>query len=155
MHPYLCISAAELQIPFHSSSSRPVKVREMRNRGRETSEVRSLTGGNLALADFHVTPPLGSNISRRTRAVWRDTTIERMGYAMGMERKRKRKRKRKGEGRRAEGENYLSCRDCLLSSMISTGLLFFLVIERSTPTPTGNLLECRALPAWFKEVARK
>ncbi|OJD09645.1 hypothetical protein AJ78_08998 [Emergomyces pasteurianus Ep9510] len=89
--PYLCISAAELLIPFHSSNTIPVRAREMINRGRETRATRSLKGGNLALVDFHVTPPLGSNISRRTRADWREATTERMGNGMDVRRERRRR----------------------------------------------------------------
>lgn len=82
VHPYLCISAAELQIPFHSSTIILVRATDMRNRGLETSEVRSLVGGNRALTDFHETPPFGSNMLRWTLADLREMTIERMGMAM-------------------------------------------------------------------------
>jgi len=59
---YFCISAADLLIPRHSRIIRPVTATEMRNRGRVRRTTTALHGGNLAFADFHVTPPLGSSI---------------------------------------------------------------------------------------------
>ena len=37
----------------------------IRNRGRDSKNVKTRQGGNLALADFHVTPPLGSSMLNR------------------------------------------------------------------------------------------
>jgi hypothetical protein len=37
----------------------------MRNRGRVSQTVMAFHGGNLARADFHVTPPFGSSILLR------------------------------------------------------------------------------------------
>lgn len=61
---HLCIPDADLLIPRHNKMIKPVMASEARNRVRVTRTSRARQGGSLALADFHVTPPLGSNIFR-------------------------------------------------------------------------------------------
>lgn len=62
---YFCISAADLLIPRHSRMIRPVTAMVMRKRVRVSRTTSALHGGNLALADFHVTPtpPLGRSMA--------------------------------------------------------------------------------------------
>lgn len=48
--------------PLHSNTTKPVNATEIRNRGRVRKTRRALHGGNLDLADFHVTPPFGSSM---------------------------------------------------------------------------------------------
>lgn len=59
---YLCISDADLLIPLHNRISKPAIATDTKKRVLVTSTRIALHGGNLALADFHVTPPLGRSI---------------------------------------------------------------------------------------------
>lgn len=49
-------------MPRHSRIIRPVTATDTRKRGRVSKTTTARHGGNLARADFHVTPPLGSSI---------------------------------------------------------------------------------------------
>jgi hypothetical protein len=62
---YLCISDADVLTPLHSSTTRPTNATDSKKRVRVRTTHIALTGGSLAFADFHVTPPLGSNITTR------------------------------------------------------------------------------------------
>jgi hypothetical protein len=59
---HFCISDAELLIPRHNKTIRPVMARDIKKRVLVTRTRIARHGGNLALADFHVTPPFGSSI---------------------------------------------------------------------------------------------
>ena len=59
---HLCISDADLVIPLHNKINIPAMVIDTKKRVLVTSTRIALHGGNLALADFHVTPPLGRSI---------------------------------------------------------------------------------------------
>ena len=75
---YLCISAADLLIPLSSKMSSPVMAVAMRNRGRDNKNVNARQGGNLALADFHETPPLESNMLNRVGRNNHEKVTEKM-----------------------------------------------------------------------------
>jgi hypothetical protein len=47
--------------------SNPVKAIETKKRVRVNKTTIALHGGNLAFADFQLTPPLGNNISGRVK----------------------------------------------------------------------------------------
>jgi hypothetical protein len=59
---YLCISDADVLTPLQSNKTIPAKAKHSRNRVRVRNTHIALVGGRLAFADFHVTPPFGSNI---------------------------------------------------------------------------------------------
>lgn len=61
---YLCISDADLLTPRHMRISRPVKAMETKKRVRVNKTMTALHGGNLALADFQLTPPFGNNMMK-------------------------------------------------------------------------------------------
>jgi len=61
---YLCISSAVPLKPFHSNSTIPNTATNSRNRVRVMKFHIALLGGNLARADFQLTPPLGSSMVR-------------------------------------------------------------------------------------------
>ena len=52
----------ETMMPLHSNMMRPVKATAIRNLVRVTMTSTALQGGKRALADFHVTHPLGKSI---------------------------------------------------------------------------------------------
>lgn len=58
----LCISAAELLMPRHKRTTKPVTAIDIRNRGRVNKTMIARHGGSLARAAFQFTLPLGSNI---------------------------------------------------------------------------------------------
>lgn len=69
-HTYLCISLAEDRMPRHSSNMMPTMARVSRKRVLVNNTHRALVGGNCALADFQVMPPLGrSMVTERGRAL--------------------------------------------------------------------------------------
>ena len=49
-------------MPCHNSTTRPARATKTRKRVLVRKWTTALDGGNRALADFHVTPPLGSSI---------------------------------------------------------------------------------------------
>ena len=59
---YSAIWLVETLIPLHNSTMRPVNAIETRNLVRVKKSSTALHGGRRALADFHVTPPLGKSI---------------------------------------------------------------------------------------------
>ena len=59
---YSAIWLVETLIPLHNSTMRPVNAIETRSLVRVKKSRMALHGGRRALADFHVTPPLGNNI---------------------------------------------------------------------------------------------
>jgi hypothetical protein len=59
---YSAIWLVETLIPLHSSIMRPVNATVTRNLVRVKTTRTALHGGKRALADFHVTPPLGRSI---------------------------------------------------------------------------------------------
>lgn len=61
---YFCIPDADLLMPRHSRITRPVTATETKNRVRVRRMRTALNGGRPALADFQLTPPLGSNMFR-------------------------------------------------------------------------------------------
>jgi hypothetical protein len=61
---HLCISDADLLTPRHMRMSRPVKAMDTKKRVRVNKTRIALHGGNLALADFQLTPPFGSSMMR-------------------------------------------------------------------------------------------
>ncbi|CAG8953122.1 hypothetical protein HYFRA_00003320 [Hymenoscyphus fraxineus] len=58
----LCISDADVLTPLHNNNMTPVRATHSRNRVRVINTHIALVGGSCAFADFHVTPPLGSNM---------------------------------------------------------------------------------------------
>src|SRR5271156_6113063 len=65
---YFDISRVETLIPLHNSIMRPAKATATRNLVRVIKTRIALHGGIRALADFHVTPPLGRSIFPSSRA---------------------------------------------------------------------------------------
>ncbi len=61
-------SFVDTLIPLHNSIINPVNATAARNLTFVRYTINALHGGNLAFADFHVTPPFGSNISDRKKA---------------------------------------------------------------------------------------
>ena len=59
---YLVNWLVETMIPLHSNMMRPVNATATRNLVRVKTTRTALHGGKRALADFHVTPPLGNSI---------------------------------------------------------------------------------------------
>jgi hypothetical protein len=59
---YSAIWLVETLIPLHSSIMRPVNAIATRNLVRVKTTRTAFHGGKRALADFHVTPPLGRSI---------------------------------------------------------------------------------------------
>lgn len=59
---YSAIWLVETLIPLHNSIMRPVNAIETRSLVRVKRSRTVLHGGRRALADFHVTPPLGKSI---------------------------------------------------------------------------------------------
>jgi hypothetical protein len=59
---YSAIWLVDTLIPLHNSTMRPVNAIETRNLVRVKKSRTALHGGRRALADFHVTPPLGKSI---------------------------------------------------------------------------------------------
>lgn len=59
---HLCISDADLLIPLHNKINNPTIAIDTKKRVLVTSTKTALHGGSLALADFHVTPPLGRSM---------------------------------------------------------------------------------------------
>lgn len=59
---YLETSRVDTVIPRHSNVMRPIMARAARKRVLVRKTKTALQGGNLAFADFHVTPPFGNNI---------------------------------------------------------------------------------------------
>lgn len=51
-------------MPLHNNIINPVKAIAASTRTLVRYTMNALHGGNLALADFHVTPPFGNNISK-------------------------------------------------------------------------------------------
>jgi hypothetical protein len=49
-------------MPRHKSTTKPVAASDTRKRVLVNNTTTARHGGNLARVDFHVTPPLGSNI---------------------------------------------------------------------------------------------
>lgn len=66
---YLDRSFVDALIPLHNKIIKAVKAIAARSRALVRYRINALHGGNLALADFHETPPLGNNIAtvERTR----------------------------------------------------------------------------------------
>lgn len=64
---YSAIWLVDTLIPLHNSTMRPVNAIETRNLVRVKKSRTALHGGRRALADFHVTPPLGKSILFLTR----------------------------------------------------------------------------------------
>ncbi len=61
-------SFVDTLMPLHNNIIRPVNATAARNLTFVRDTINALHGGNLAFADFHVTPPFGSNISDRRKA---------------------------------------------------------------------------------------
>lgn len=61
--PCLCISDAEVLMPRHRITTIATMTRTSKNRVRARKDMIVREGGSRALVDFHVTPPLGSNMS--------------------------------------------------------------------------------------------
>lgn len=64
----LCISVADVLTPLHSNKTIPANATHSKNRVRVRNTHIALVGGNCALADFHVTPPLGRSMA--TKPPW-------------------------------------------------------------------------------------
>lgn len=62
LYPYLCISLADVLMPRHSNKITPTTAMVSRKRVLVKNTHTALVGGNCALADFHVMPPLGSSM---------------------------------------------------------------------------------------------
>lgn len=60
---YFDISRVDTVIPLHNKTISPVRATATRNRVRVKNINIAFHGGNLALADFQVTPPLGRSIA--------------------------------------------------------------------------------------------
>lgn len=81
-HRYLCISDADLLMPRQNRIIKPVRATDTRKRVLVTRNSTALHGGSLALADFHVTPPLGRSIfagekglTRGMKSRWEQTEL--------------------------------------------------------------------------------
>lgn len=55
-------SFVDTLMPLHNNIINPVNTTAARNLAFVRYTMNALHGGSLAFADFHVTPPLGSNI---------------------------------------------------------------------------------------------
>ena len=62
VYTYFDISRVDTVIPLHNKTMRPVRATATRNRVRVKNINTAFQGGNLALADFQLTPPLGSSM---------------------------------------------------------------------------------------------
>ena len=63
METYLDRSFVDTLIPLHNKIINAVNATAASNLALVRYRINALHGGNLAFADFHVTPPLGSNIA--------------------------------------------------------------------------------------------
>lgn len=59
-------------MPLHSNTIKPVNATATKNRVRVRIFSNVLHGGNLAFADFHVTPPFGMSIVKKLYCITRE-----------------------------------------------------------------------------------
>ena len=64
-NPYFDICCVDTLIPLHNKIIRPVSATATRNLVRVKNIIMAFQGGNLDLADFQVTPPLGKSILKK------------------------------------------------------------------------------------------